>query len=95
MFASKKSNGKICKIHFRALQIIYNIYDKSHEELLAFSNDISICQKQLRILAKEVFIFLMKINPDFVRYLYTKISYGIRTGEKLFLPKKLKYHLMI
>ena len=89
MFASKRSKDKICKIHFRALEISYNIYDKSHKELLAFSNDVSIDQKQLHILVKEVYKSLMKINPDFMWYLYTKkpISYDIRTSESLYLPK--------
>ena len=33
MFASKTIN-EICKIHHRALQMVYNKYDRSYEELL-------------------------------------------------------------
>ena len=29
MFAGKLSIAKVCKIHFRTLQIVYNNYDKS------------------------------------------------------------------
>ena len=29
MFASKRSINKICKIHFRTLQIVYNVHEKS------------------------------------------------------------------
>ena len=47
MFAGKPSIAKICKIHFRALQIVYSNYDKSYEGLLNFSNNASIHQKHL------------------------------------------------
>ena len=51
MFAGKSSIAKICKIHFRTLQIVYNNFDKSYQVLLNFSNDISIHQKHLQLLA--------------------------------------------
>ena len=47
MFAGKSSIAKICKIHFRTLQIVHNNYVKSYQDLLNFSNDISIHQKHL------------------------------------------------
>ena len=55
MFASKSSINKICKIHFRTLQIVDNVHDKSYEDLLAVSNDVSVHQKHLRILAIEIY----------------------------------------
>ena len=42
MLAGKSSIAKICKMHFRTLQIVYNNYDKSYHGLLNFSNDVSI-----------------------------------------------------
>ena len=48
MFANKCSIDKILKIHKRTLQIIYDIYDESYENLLNRSDDISIHQEQLR-----------------------------------------------
>ena len=42
MFASKSSINTICKIHFRRLQIVHNVHDKSYGELLDVSNDISV-----------------------------------------------------
>ena len=63
VFADKSSIAKICKIHFRTLQIVYNNYDKSYHDLLNFSNDVSIHQKHLRFLAIEVYKPLMNINP--------------------------------
>ena len=36
MFAGKSSFAKICKIHFRTLQVVYNNYDKSYHDLWCF-----------------------------------------------------------
>ena len=55
LFSGKLSIAKICKIHFRTLQIVYNNYDKSCHGLLNFSNDVSIHQGYLRFLATEVY----------------------------------------
>ena len=54
VFASKSSFNKICKIHFRTLQIVHNFHEKSCEELRAVSSDISDHQKHLCILAIEI-----------------------------------------
>ena len=66
MFTGKLSIAKICKIHFRTLQIVYNNYDKSYHDLLNFSNDVSIHQRHLRFLAIEVYKSLTNINPEFM-----------------------------
>ena len=42
MFASKSSINKICKIHFRTLQIVHNPHDKLYQELVAVCNYLSI-----------------------------------------------------
>ena len=77
------------KLHFRALQIVYNVHGKSCEELLAVSNDISVHQKQLRILAIEVYKSFMKTNADFMwDFCNTKFApYDFRTSEKFYLLK--------
>ena len=82
MFSNKSSINKICKIHFRTLQIVHNVYDKSHEELLAVSNDISVYQNTF------AYKSLMKTNPHFMRDFYTirPILCDSRFGEKLYLP---------
>ena len=72
MFAGKSSMTKICKIHYRTLQIVYDNYDKSYHDLLNFSNDVSIHQKQLQLLAIEVYKSLMNINPEFMWEFFNK-----------------------
>ena len=66
MFANKSSIDKILKIHKRTLQIIYNVYYESYENLLNRSDDISIRQKHLRYLAIEVYKSLTMLNPGFM-----------------------------
>ena len=70
MFCHKQDYLKIVKIQYKALKIVYNS-NESYEEILLRNNEVSIHQKQLRILATEVsrskskfyeIIFYNKIN---------------------------------
>ena len=80
MFAGKSSIAKICKIHCRTLQIVYNNYDKSYHDLLKFSNDVSIHQRHLRFLTVEVYKSLMNINPEFMWEFFNKnpVQYNLK-----------------
>ena len=84
MFANKYSIDKILKIHKRTLQIVYDVYDESFENLLNRSDDISIHQKYLRCLANEVYKSLAKRNHT---------PYNLRQGDLLLLPpaKSIRY----
>ena len=88
MFAGKSSIAKICKIHFRTLEIAYNNYDKSYQDLSNFGNYIFIHQKHLRLLAIEVYKLLMNINPDFMRDFFNKnpLQYNLRKGDINYIP---------
>ena len=85
MFAGKSSTAKICKIHFRALQVVYNKYDKSYHDRLNFSNDVSIHQRHLAI---EFYKSLMNINPKFMWEFFNKnpVQYSSRKGDIIYLP---------
>ena len=50
MFANKSS-----KIQYRTLQTVYDVYNKSCENLFNRSDDVSIQQKQVRYLAINVY----------------------------------------
>ena len=88
MFANKCSIDKILKIHKRTLQIVYDVYDESYENLLNRSDDISIHQKHLRYLAIEVYKSLTKLNPGFMWNFFERnhIPYNLRRGDLLLLP---------
>ena len=87
MFPNKSSIDKILKIHKRTLQIVYDVYDESYEDLLNTSDNIWIRQKHLRYLAIKVYKSLTKINPGFMCItLYYHIPYNLRRGYLLLLP---------
>ena len=69
---SKARLLKIAKIQYKALKIVYNS-NESYEELLLRNNQVSIHQKQLRILATAVFKSFADLNPDFMKS-YFKIK---------------------
>ena len=66
MFANKSSIDKILKIHKRTLQIVYDVYDESYENLFNRSDDISIHQKLLQYLTIEVYKSLTKLSPGII-----------------------------
>ena len=87
MFCHNQDYLKIEKIQYKALKIVYNS-NASYEELLLRNNEVSIYQKQLRILATEVFKSLADINPDFMKSYFTikEIPYCLRNGNFLKIP---------
>ena len=69
------------------LKIVYNI-NESYEELLLHRNEVSIHQKQVRILATGVFESLTHLNPDFMKSYFTikEILYCLQNGNFLKIP---------
>ena len=88
MFTGKSSIARICKIHFRALKVVYSNYDKSYHDLLNFSNDVSTNQRHLRFLAIEVYKSLMNIFPEFMWEFFSKnqVQYKLRKEDIVYLP---------
>ena len=51
MPAGKILINKICTIYHRTLQVVYNEYNKSYEDLLQLNNNVSLHQRHLQYLA--------------------------------------------
>ena len=87
-FANKCSIYKILKIRKRILQIVYDIYDESYENLLSRSGVISIHQKHLRYLAVKVYKSLTKLNSWFMSIFFetNHIPYNLQQVDLLLLP---------
>ena len=66
MFAGKLLISRVQKINFWSLQVVYNIYDTTYDEILSVNSDVSIHQKSLRFLVTEVFKSVNKLNPYFM-----------------------------
>ena len=95
MFAGKTLINKIFKIHHRTLQVVYNGYNKSCEEVLQLNNNVSVHQRHLHYLALEVFKSPMHLNPEFMWSYFNEnlIPYDLRKGTKIFLPPVKSFRL--
>ena len=69
------------------LQVVYNNYDKSHHDLLSFS-DVSI-------LAIEVYKSLMNMNSEFMWKLFSKnpVQQNLRKGDIPYRKKKCRHKI--
>ena len=86
MFADKLSIVKICKVHFRTLQAVYN-NDKTHQELLNFSSDFLFTRGiYLRFLVIEVYKSFMNINLEFMWEFVRKHPVERNLGDIVYLP---------
>ena len=89
MFAGKTLINKICQIHHRTLQVVYDDFNKPYDELLELNNDLSVHLRHLRYLAIEVFKSIMHLNSQFMwSYFQEKpMPDNVRHGRKFVLPK--------
>ena len=55
MFCDRTANGKINKLHERALRIAYNDYSSSFKELLVKDDTVTIHERNLRTLATKMY----------------------------------------
>ena len=96
IFAEKTIN-KISKINHRTLQVIYNEYNKSYEELLQLNNNVSIHQRHLQYLILEIFKSLIHLNLEFLWSCLheNSIPYDLRKEAKVFLPPVKSFRLSL
>ena len=94
MFAGKTLIPKVQKIHFRTLQMVYNTYEKSYNELLILNRDKSIHQKHLHFWATEVYKPVNNLNPEFMwnYFNFSTLPYELRKGNKVNLPETRTCH---
>ena len=80
MFHSRQLNGRINRLHERALRITYNDENSSFEKLLEKDNSVSIHQRNLQVLAIEMLKLYRQISPDFLNEIFIRktTSYNLR-----------------
>ena len=64
MFCGRMANTRINNIHERALRLVYNDEESSFEELLIKDNSVTIHQRNIRLLAVEVFKIRNNISTE-------------------------------
>ena len=78
MFCSRKLNERINSVHKRALRTLYLDYCSTFAELLEKDKSVTIHQRNLQLLAVEMFKIVRKIGPELMREIF-KYSNDIAT----------------
>ena len=85
MFHSRTLNNRINKLHERALRIVYKDNDSSFEELLKKDNSVTIHERNLQVLATEIFKWTKNQAPQVMNDIFQHKShrYNLRHGTDL------------
>ena len=78
MFHSRLLNNRINKIHERALRIVYGDITSSFEELLNRDNSVTVHERNIQVLAIEVFRVIKGNSPEIMNDIFTlkdQVSY--------------------
>ena len=73
MFCSRKLDNKINRLHLRALRIAYYDYVSCFEELLVKDSSVTIYQRNLKVLAVEMYIISKGKSPKVMNDLAEEI----------------------
>ena len=90
MFCSCSLNHKINRLHERSLRIAYNDYTATFEDLLAKTRTVTIHQRNLMVLAIEMYKIANGSSPNFMIDLMTNLGNHNQLGgiAMLLLTKK-------
>ena len=86
MFCHETTYLKMQKIHHKSLKVIYQS-DTSYDDLLQLSNSVSLHQRHLRFLLREIYWYWY-LEPQFTwsYFKYRKVPYNLRRDPVLFIP---------
>ena len=83
-------NNRINRLHERCLQIIYNDKHTSFEELLKKDKSAYIHQKNLQVLATEMFKIYRETSPEIMQDIFSireQGHYNLRNISDFIIPK--------
>ena len=83
-------NNRINRLHERCLRIIYNDKHTPFEKLLEKDNSVSIHQKNLQVLATEMFKIYQKTSPEIMQDIFSIRKNGhnnLRNINDFIIPK--------
>ena len=72
MFHRKKCNNRVDKIHQRALRIVYQDYVYSFTEPLEKDNSTTINNRNIQLLATELFKVKNELSPPFMNKIFVE-----------------------
>ena len=73
---------RINKIHEKSLRLVYNDNLSPFAELLAKDNSVTIHDRNLQVLATEIYKAINKLSPTIIKNIFDlkNISYNLRSG---------------
>ena len=85
MFYSRKMNNRINSLHERALRVVYRDYNATFSELLSKDKSVTIHQRNLQLLATEIFKTKNELNPKIMEEIFTfkNVDYNLRNNTSL------------
>ena len=90
MFHSMQINHKINKLHEGAFRIVYKDHFLSFEELLSKDKSVTVHQRNLQILATEMYKILNSLSPDITQDIFeTKNNYYNTRNAPAFSPQEI------
>ena len=72
MFHSRKLNSRVNKFHERALRIVYQDYASSFTEILEKGNSTTIHNRNIQLLATELFKVKNGLLPPFMNKIFVE-----------------------
>ena len=85
MFHSRKLNNRINNIDERALRIVYRDYESTFQQFLKQNKSVSIHQRNLQILATEIFKTKNALRPVIMDdvFNFKNLAYNFQNAESL------------
>ena len=83
MFCQRQSNHMINRIHERTLRIAYD-YTSSFDNLLIKDHSITIHQRNIQALAIEIYKTQNRLNPIFMKNIFSPSQHGYNTCNQIF-----------
>ena len=85
MFHSRKINNRVNSLHERALRVVYRDYNATFSELLSKDQSVIIHQRNLQLLATEIFKTKNELNPKIMEEIFTfkNVDYDLRNNTSL------------
>ena len=84
MYHSRKLNSRVNKLHERALRIVYQDYASSFTETLVKDNSTAIHNRNMQLLATELFKIKNGLSPPFMKAIFVENAqhyYDLRNYE--------------
>ena len=92
MFHNRVLNNRINKIHERALRLVYQNKNLSFSELLELDNAVTIHQRNLQVLATEIFKVKNNLSPEIMKQVFDfqEPYYNLRSETSQFRRENIK-----